>query len=82
MVFWFCYALAAAAPGAAFDFAMAQLFRPFSVWIPLKAAGAPEAAVFATPPLLLKFLATLQSVISLGLLTLFILAVRRRFRLN
>ena len=82
VVFWFCYALAAAAPGAAFDFAMAQLFRPFSVWIPLKAAGAPEAAVFATPPLLLKFLATLQSVISLGLLTLFILAVRRRFRLN
>jgi hypothetical protein len=81
-VFWLCYVLAAAAPGAAFDFAMAQLVRPFSVWIPLQAASAPEVAVFARPPLWLKSLASLQSAISLGLLTLFILAVRRRFRLN
>ncbi len=74
-VFWLCYVLVATTPGAAFDFAMTQLVRPFSVWIPLKAA-------FAGPPLWLKFLATVQSVISLGLLTLFILAIRRRFRLN
>lgn len=57
--------------GAAFDFTIRQMVQPFFVWTDT-AAGL----------YWLKFLAGLQSILSFGLITLFILAVRRRFKLS
>lgn len=62
-------------------FTISQIFRPFFVW----SEGAYFISTVTLSPfsdLALRVLATLQSVISVGLLTLFILALRRRFRLD
>ncbi|GJL49772.1 MAG: hypothetical protein NPIRA01_09990 [Nitrospirales bacterium] len=65
------------------QFAMEQLVRPFSAWLPnggiaIKAIlGNKSSAVLG-----LQILSTAQALVSLSLITLFILAVRRRFRLG
>ncbi len=67
-------------------FGIEQIVRPFGVW-PLNYEKALQgvgwvAELLDAAPLLTRFLATLQSLISIGLVTLFVLAVRRRFRMD
>lgn len=75
VIFWIIYLTSGLfpAPETALDFTVTQIVRPFSVW-----AANYKGAI----PTSWKLFASLQSVLSLGLVTLFILAVRRRFRLN
>jgi len=63
------------------DFTMEQLVRPFSVWSAdggkaLK--GIPKGPL----PLVVNVIATFQSIFSLSLLALFLLALRRRFKMG
>lgn len=66
-----------------FTFTMVQVFRPFSVWLP---SGGATIELLITPggwmSIVLKLLATFQSLLSLSLGTLFLLALRRRFKLG
>ena len=66
-----------------FEFTIEQLVRPFSVWLP--SGGTVLKEPFGANPdlmLILQFFATLQTLVSLSLITLFILALRRRFKLG
>lgn len=72
-------------------FAMEQIVRPFAVWTVdyLKSAGgAPSDAAKAAKtlienfPVCVRVVATLQSVLSLSLVALFLLALRRRFKMG
>lgn len=94
-VFWFLYfsyigsvGSPAGPPVAAFGdsvgFAIEQVFRPFAVWgrrydLPFTFHGLYFAPGWRF--LGLKLLATAHSLITLGLFTLFLLALRKRFRM-
>ena len=76
----------ATSPACDFDvlaFSLRQVFRPFEVWSahldlvrPFACYGVPDGARMA-----LRILATLQTLITFGLFTLFLLALRKRFRM-
>ncbi len=76
---------AATTPPCEFDvktFTLQQIFRPFEVWSTrsdlielFKCIGV------AKPPLVLKIFATLHTLLTFGLFTLFLLALRKRFRM-
>ena len=64
-------------------FSLRQIFRPFEVWSsrpdliePFTRCGVEGGAL-----LFLRALATLQTLVTYGLLTLFLLALRKRFRM-
>jgi uncharacterized protein YjbI with pentapeptide repeats len=65
------------------QFSFLQVVRPFWVTIPGAEAsyGGWTKLMMCNHPILLRTLAFIQSIICLGSLTLFILAVRRKFRL-
>ena len=69
-------------PGGTFTFAMKQIVRPFFIWTAGGMAQSEPAAVVIHWPLALRLIATIQSVASIGLVTLFLLALRRQFRLH
>ena len=63
-------------------FALQQIFRPFEIWSwryqlaePLKSLGISEL------PLVIKAVATVETLLFYGLFTLFLLALRKRFRM-
>jgi hypothetical protein len=64
-------------------FSLRQVFRPFEVFS-LRIAAPAEAVheVLRVAPLPLALLAALHSVLTLSFLALFLLALRRRFKLN
>lgn len=69
--------------GLSVEFTIEQLVRPLSVWI--KGGGIDMKELLENNELLLfcvKLIATFQAVTSLSLITLFILALRRRFKLR
>ena len=62
-----------------FEFAIQQYVRPFAIW----ASGYSSHIEWVEPNLgVLRWLALVQSVLGIGALTLFVLAVRRKFRLE
>ena len=68
----------------AFSFATQQIVRPFSVWsnaFQSKVSSGMQAA-FENAPFLLPALASIQSIMSIGLIALFVLALRRRFKMD
>jgi len=66
-----------------FTFTMVQVVKPFSVWLP---SGGATIELLVTAggwmSIVLKLLATVQSLITLSLVTLFLLALLRRFKLG
>lgn len=59
-----------------------QIFRPFEIWgSRYQFAEAFKGLGIIRPPLVLKLLATAQSLVTYGLFTLFLLALRKRFRM-
>jgi len=89
MVFFFIYANILIPegfihPGESFAFAMEQIVRPFIVWTSQYAEKINGFALEGHEfhPVALKVTATFQSLISLGLVTLFILSLRRRFKMG
>lgn len=62
------------------SFTLEQVFRPFYVWGDV--AKGQETGLVTAYPLLIPLLASLQSLITIGLLTLFLLALRRRFKMD
>ena len=63
-------------------FTLKQTFRPFEIWSSRPYLIEPfECYGLVGPPLLLRLLATLQSLFTFGMLTLFLLALRKRFRM-
>lgn len=68
---------------ASLYFAIEQVVRPWSGWIP--SGGTAMATMFPTDkglPFSLKILSTIQSLANVGFLGLFIFAVRRKFKLG
>jgi hypothetical protein len=61
--------------GAAYKLSLQQLFRPFEIYSARFSAKQNEL------PFSLYLVATLQSMVNVGLFTLFILAIRGRFRM-
>ena len=79
---WHVWLAGSGEPGNAFTFAMTQVVRPFFVWT-TGGIGQSELPAIATAwPLALRLVATAQSIASIGLVTLFLLSLRRRFRLH
>jgi hypothetical protein len=65
------------------DFTIEQLVRPLSVWLPTSEESLHK--LFGKNLLVLlgiKIIATFQSIFSLSLLALFLLALRRRFKMG
>lgn len=90
---WAFYGGAKACPGGPFkygweilEFTAEQIFRPFGIWSLPAGEKTPYDAVrvfmkeYHRP--LIPFLASLQSLGTFGLLTLFLLALRRRFKMD
>lgn len=71
-----------AAPGDAFVFTIEQIVRPFFIWTEAYKLSGGVEELWKTSSFLLRLIATIQSLLSLGLVTLFILAVRRRFKMG
>lgn len=61
-------------------FTFEQMFRPFYVWSMSPVGTAPE--LVTSKPLLIPILASVQSLVTIGLLALFLLALRRRFKMD
>jgi len=68
-------------PGAAIGFSVAQVVRPFAVWGGVEPNSFAATLLSQSPGIVLT-LATLQSILSSALIILFLLAVRRRFKLQ
>ena len=65
-----------------FIFGLEQIFRPFEVWSwRYEIAEAFETLGIDELPLLIKAAATVETLVTYGLLTLFLLALRKRFRM-
>jgi|GEM_PF-3595349 len=71
---------------AIFEFTLEQMFSPFKIWWPPAAGKSnPEAArivLLEYYPPLVKIFASLQSLFTIALLALFLLALRRRFKMD
>ncbi len=67
-------------PGARLAFTLEQMFRPFYVWA--KSPPGTGICLVENNPLLIPILASLQSVAAIALLALFLLAQRRRFKMD
>ncbi|MGN7612032.1 pentapeptide repeat-containing protein [Magnetococcales bacterium HHB-1] len=67
-----------------FIFTMQSYVQPFAVWSGKFLSHAPETIqqFMNSYPLLIRLLATLQTILGAGLLTLFFLALRRKFKLE
>ncbi len=63
------------------DFTMEQFVRPFSVWS-TDGGKALKSILNGPIPLLVSVIATFQAIFSLSLLALFLLALRRRFKMG
>ncbi len=61
-------------------FTVEQMFRPFYVWS--KDSSGIRLNLFGNGDLLIPILASVQSLATIGLLTLFLLALRRRFKMD
>jgi type III secretory pathway component EscU len=61
-------------------FTFEQVFRPFNVWT--KKGAEALVGLAGHKVLLVQFLATVHSLFSITLTTLFVLAIRRRFKLG
>jgi len=61
-------------------FTFEQMFRPFYVWSMSPVGTAPE--LVKCNPLFIPILASVQSLATIGLLALFLLALRRRFKMD
>lgn len=61
---------------------MEQIARPFFIWTSTYVPLPGIKVIMEQSPLLLRWVATVQSLLSLGLITLFILARRRRFKMG
>lgn len=70
------------APAEAFRFTFEQLARPFFIWSPSYGGTGWVQEALEHCPFLLRGIATLQSLASLGLIALFLLALRRRFKMD
>ncbi|HEX4888987.1 MAG TPA: hypothetical protein VFW37_01250, partial [Alphaproteobacteria bacterium] len=57
-----------------------QMFRPFGAW--MKDSIGVKLNLFQQGDLLIPMLASLQSLATIALLTLFLLALRRRFKMD
>ncbi|HCO92084.1 MAG TPA: hypothetical protein DIT40_14030, partial [Alphaproteobacteria bacterium] len=57
-----------------------QLVKPFSVWT--RSSSSAQLPLVENNPLLLPILASLQSLFNLSLLAVFLLALRRRFKMD
>ncbi len=68
--------------GGAFGFTMKQIVRPFFIWTANGLAQSEPTVLVTRFPLLLRLVTTIQSLASIGLITLFLLALRRQFRLH
>lgn len=66
--------------GARFGFTLEQMFRPFYVWA--KSLPGTSNCLLESNPLIIPILASLQSLTTIALLTLFLLALRRRFKMD
>ena len=71
---------ACAWPSEIFGFSLQQIVRPFGVWAANGILYFIEHKCAYLLPI--KFIATLQSILSVGLLALSFLALRRRFRMG
>ncbi len=80
--FWEVRSGGVANAGNMFSFAMKQIVRPFSIWTANGIAQSEPIAIVTHYPLALRLVATVQSLLSISLVTLFLLAVRRQFRLG
>ncbi len=67
---------------SALEFSIAQMARPFFIWGDYDGADIKAALGSNELNFLIKMLATVDSIVSLTLIALFILAVRRRFRMQ
>ncbi|MEE8274106.1 MAG: pentapeptide repeat-containing protein [Alphaproteobacteria bacterium] len=68
--------------GDIFVFALQQIFRPFELWTSRYAMLQGLSALGTGGiPFLVKLVATVQSLATFGLLTLFLLSLRKRFRM-
>ncbi len=61
-------------------FSLEQVFRPFGAWT--ESSVGIKQNLFQQGDLLIPLLASLQSLATIGLLTLFLLALRRRFKMD
>lgn len=66
--------------GARFGFTLEQMFRPFYVWA--KSPPGTGNCLVDSNPVIIPILASLQSLGTIGLLALFLLALRRRFKMD
>lgn len=68
----------------AFSFAVEQVVRPFAVWSSTYLANVSSGlkTVLENAPLLIPALASVQSLFSIGFVALFVLALRRRFKMD
>ena len=69
-------------PSGTFTFAMTQIVRPSFIWTTRGMAQSELTAVVIHWPLALRLVATVQSVASISLIALFLLSLRRQFRLH
>lgn len=67
-------------PGARLAFTLEQMFRPFYVWA--KSPPGTGNCLVDSNPVIIPILASLQSLAVIALLTLFLLALRRRFKMD
>lgn len=65
-----------------FKFMMEQLVRPFYVWTGAYKPSEELRCIWGEVSLGFQLLATLQSLISIGLITLLVLAIRRQFKMD
>ena len=89
LIYWLLFGYLSRDPGPPMGrgldiilFGAQQIFRPFEIWswryeiaVPFETLGIDEL------PLLIKAAATVETLVMYGLLTLFLLALRKRFRM-
>ena len=69
-------------PSGTFTFAITQIVRPFFIWTAREMTQSELTAVVTHWPLALRLVATVQTIASISLVTLFLLSLRRQFRLH
>jgi len=69
-------------PEGAIAFTMEQIVRPFFIWTSNESTQSELVAVITHSPLAIRLVTMAESLASIGLVALFILALRRQFRLH